>query len=75
MLTQELVAGMLGVRRESLTEAAIKLQQAGYIGYHRGHISVHDSKGLQTRACECYGVVKKELARLLSIDRLRQDAV
>ncbi len=75
VMTQELVAGMLGVRRESITEAANKLQQGGYIRYRRGHISVHDAKGLQTRACECYGVVKKELARLLSDERRQQDTV
>ncbi len=65
VMTQELVASMLGVRRESVTEAAGKLQQAGYIQYRRGHISVLNRSGLETHACECYGVVKKELARLL----------
>lgn len=65
MMTQELVAGLLGVRRESITESAGKLRDAGYIGYRRGHISILDPIGLQTCACECYGVVKKELGRLL----------
>ena len=58
-----------------LGEAAGNLQQGGYIRYRRGHISVLDPKGLQTRACECYAVVKKELARLLSDERYRQDTV
>jgi len=66
VMTQELVASMLGVRRESVTEAAGNLQNAGYIRYRRGHIAVLDRKGLETHACECYGVVKKELDRLLS---------
>lgn len=65
MMTQELVAGLLGVRRESITDAAARLRDAGYIRYRRGHISVLDPVGLQTRACECYGVVRKELGRLL----------
>ncbi|CAD5365900.1 cAMP-binding proteins - catabolite gene activator and regulatory subunit of cAMP-dependent protein kinases [Rubrivivax sp. A210] len=75
VMTQELVASMLGVRRESVTEAAGHLQQLGYIRYRRGHITVLDPQGLQTRACECYGVVKKELARLLCDERYRQDTV
>ena len=66
VMTQELVASMLGVRRESVTEAAGNLQTAGYIRYRRGHIAVLDRKGLEGRVCECYGVVKKELGRLLS---------
>ncbi|MBK6596343.1 MAG: Crp/Fnr family transcriptional regulator [Burkholderiales bacterium] len=66
VMTQELVASMLGVRRESVTEAAGNLQNRGYIRYRRGHIAVLDRAGLETRVCECYGVVKKELARLLS---------
>ncbi len=65
VMTQELVASMLGVRRESVTEAAGKLQDAGYIRYRRGHIAVLERKGLEAHACECYGVVKKELDRLL----------
>jgi CRP-like cAMP-binding protein len=65
VMTQELVASMLGVRRESVTEAAGNLQTAGYIRYRRGHIAVLERQGLQSRVCECYGVVKKELDRLL----------
>ena len=65
VMTQELVASMLGVRRESVTEAAGNLQTAGYIRYRRGHIAVLERQGLEGRACECYGVVKKELQRLL----------
>jgi len=72
VMTQELVASMLGVRRESVTEAAGALQNAGYIRYRRGHIAVLDRVGLETRACECYGVVKKELTRLLNDVRYRQ---
>lgn len=66
VMTQELVASMLGVRREGITEAAGTLQQAGYISYRRGHITVLDRAGLERRACECYQVVRKELRRLLS---------
>jgi CRP-like cAMP-binding protein len=66
VMTQELVASMLGVRRESVTEAAGSLQNAGYIRYRRGHIAVVDRKGLERHTCECYGVVKTELTRLLS---------
>lgn len=66
IMTQELVASMLGVRREGITEAAGKLQHAGYISYRRGHISVLNRAGLEQRTCECYAVVKKELSRLLS---------
>jgi hypothetical protein len=72
-MTQELVAGMLGVRREGITEAAGNLQRAGFIRYRRGHISVLERSGLETLACECYGVVKKELGRLLSDVRYRQE--
>jgi CRP-like cAMP-binding protein len=75
VMTQELVASMLGVRRESVTEAAGKLQELGYIRYRRGHISVTNRQGLQTRSCECYGVVKKELGRLLSDVQYRQEAL
>jgi CRP-like cAMP-binding protein len=64
-ITQELIAGMLGVRREGITEAAGNLQRAGLISYHRGHITVLDRSGLESRACECYIVVKKEFHRLL----------
>ncbi|HWI13714.1 MAG TPA: Crp/Fnr family transcriptional regulator [Burkholderiales bacterium] len=72
VMTQELVARMLGVRREGVTEAAGKLQHAGYIRYRRGHIAVLQRAGLETRTCECYAVVKKELGRLLSDVRYRQ---
>jgi len=65
VMTQELVASLLGVRRESITQAAGGLQSGGYIRYRRGHITVLDPVGLQTCACECYGVVKQELRRLL----------
>jgi CRP-like cAMP-binding protein len=66
-MTQELIANMLGVRREGVTEAALKLQQAGLIRYARGHISVLDRPGLEARSCECYAVVKKEYDRLLPV--------
>ena len=72
IMTQELVASMLGVRREGITEAAGNLQRAGVINYRRGHISVLERSGLEARACECYAVVKKELSRLLSGVRYRQ---
>jgi CRP-like cAMP-binding protein len=65
VMTQELIANMLGVRREGVTEGALKLQQAGLIRYARGHITVLDRYGLQKRSCECYAVVKKEYDRLL----------
>lgn len=65
-MTQELIANMLGVRREGITEAAGNLQRAGFISYRRGHITVLDRLGLETSTCECYAVVKKELSRLLS---------
>jgi len=73
IMTQELVASMLGVRREGITEVAGKLQHAGVIRYRRGHIAVLERAGLETRACECYAVVRKELNRLLSDVRYRQD--
>ncbi|MEO8768132.1 MAG: Crp/Fnr family transcriptional regulator [Nitrosospira sp.] len=63
-MTQELIASMLGVRREGITEAAGKLQNAGIIRYRRGHIMVLDRSGLETHVCECYSVVKKEFDRL-----------
>ena len=72
IMTQELVASMLGVRREGITEAAGNLQRAGFISYRRGHIAVLDRGGLETHACECYAVVKKELQRLLSDVQYRQ---
>lgn len=65
VMTQELIANMLGVRREGVTEAAGNLQQAGLIRYQRGHITVLDRVGLEKRTCECYAVVKKEYDRLL----------
>jgi CRP-like cAMP-binding protein len=70
-MTQDLVAGLLGVRRESITEAAGRLQQLGFIHYRRGHIDVVDRIGLQSRACECYAVVKNEMNRLLPGTALR----
>lgn len=63
--TQELIARLLGVRRESITDAAGRLQQAGYIRYRRGHISVIDRMGLEQTVCECYGVLKLECQRLM----------
>jgi CRP-like cAMP-binding protein len=66
LMTQELVANMLGVRRESITEAAGSLQNAGCISYRRGHISVLDRQKLESSVCECYSVVKKEFIRLMS---------
>ena len=65
-LTQELIANILGVRREGITEAAGKLQQAGLIQYSRGHITVLDRSGLEARVCECYQVVKTESERLMA---------
>jgi len=66
VMTQELVANALGVRREGITEAAGKLQRAGIISYRRGHISVLTRAGLEHGSCECYEVVKRETARLLT---------
>ena len=65
VMTQELIADMLGVRREGVTEAAGKLQSEGLIHYSRGHISVLDRRRLEARVCECYAVVKREYDRLL----------
>jgi CRP-like cAMP-binding protein len=65
VMTQELIANMLGVRREGVTEAAGKLQKDGVIQYSRGHIKVLDRAKLEKRVCECYAVVKKEFDRLL----------
>jgi CRP-like cAMP-binding protein len=65
-ITQELIASMLGVRREGITVAAGNLQSAGLISYRRGHITVLDRSGLESLGCECYNVVKKEFYRLLS---------
>jgi Mn-dependent DtxR family transcriptional regulator len=64
-MTQELIANMLGVRREGVTEAAGKLQRDGLISYVRGKITVDDREGLEARVCECYRVVKAESDRLL----------
>jgi Mn-dependent DtxR family transcriptional regulator len=72
IMTHELVANAFGVRRESITEAAGKLQRAGLIRYRRGHLEVYERSGLEAGACECYAVVKKELDRLLSDVRYRQ---
>ena len=69
VMTQELIANMLGVRREGVTEGAMRLQQAGLIRYARGHITVLDRAGLEARTCECYAVVKKEYDRLLPVAR------
>ena len=65
IMTQELIANMLGVRREGVTEAASKVQKAGLISYRRGHITILDRAGLEKRTCECYKVVKVEYDRLL----------
>ena len=73
VMTQELVASMLGVRREGITAAAGRLQRAGLINYRRGHIAVLERAGLEARACECYAVVRKELDQLRSDVRQRQD--
>ncbi|MCU6433868.1 Crp/Fnr family transcriptional regulator [Undibacterium sp. Jales W-56] len=70
-ITQELIANTLGVRREGITEAAGKLQQEGFISNRRGHITVVNRGGLEHKVCECYEVVKKEFARLLSDVRQR----
>jgi CRP-like cAMP-binding protein len=67
VMTQELIANMLGVRREGVTEGALKLQEAGLIRYARGRITVLDRAGLEKRTCECYEVVKKEYDRLLPV--------
>jgi CRP-like cAMP-binding protein len=70
-MTQELIANMLGVRREGVTEAAGKLQNCGFIRYRRGHITVLDRAGLEDHVCECYAVVRKEYIRLLPGARRR----
>ena len=72
VMTQELIAGMLGVRREGITEAAGNLERAGAIRYRRAHITVLDRSALEARCCECYAVVRKEANRLLSDVRYRQ---
>lgn len=66
IMTQELIANMLGVRREGVTESAGKLQRAGLVSYNRGHITVLDRPGLEKRVCECNAVVKREYDRLLN---------
>lgn len=68
VMTQDLIANMLGVRREGVTEGAAKLQKAGLINYTRGRITVMDRVGLEKRVCECYAVVKKEYDRLLPME-------
>jgi CRP-like cAMP-binding protein len=72
VMTQELVAALLGVRREGITEAAGRLQHAGFIRSRRGHIAVLARAGLETRVCECYAVVKSEFGRLLADVRPRE---
>jgi CRP-like cAMP-binding protein len=72
-VTQELIAHMLGVRREGVTAAAQHLQKLGLIHCSRGHIAVLDRRGLEQRACECYGVVRKEYERLLPHNRLTKE--
>ena len=67
VMTQELISNMLGVRREGVTEAALKLQNSGLIRYARGHITVLDRPALEKRTCECYAVVKNEYDRLLPV--------
>jgi CRP-like cAMP-binding protein len=74
VMTQELIANMLGVRREGVTEAAGKLQAAGLIHYSRGRITVPDRTQLEARVCECYAVVKKEYDRLLPAHEPRERA-
>ena len=74
-MTQELIASMIGVRREGITEAAGHLQQCGVISYRRGHITVLDRLGLESRVCECYSVVKNEFDRLLREVHNRQQPV
>ena len=73
VMTQELIAGMLGVRWEGITEAAGKLQHAGFIRYRRAHITVLERTGLESGACECYAAGKKELTRLLPAVRHPRD--
>jgi CRP-like cAMP-binding protein len=65
-MTQELLGGILGVRREGITEAAGRLQDAGFIRYRRGHILVTDRAGLETSACECYGAMKREIGAMFA---------
>ena len=72
VMTQELVANMLGVRREGITEAAGNLQRFGFVSYRRGHLAVLDRSGLEKHACECYDVVRTEMKRLFSDMQPRQ---
>ena len=72
VITQELIAGMLGVRREGITQTSGNLQDAGFIRHRRGHITVLERSGLEKRTCECHAVVKKEMNRLLSDVQYRQ---
>ena len=72
VMTQELVANMLGVRREGITEAAGNLQRLGFISYRRGHIAVLDRSGLEKHTCECYEVVRTEMKRLFADMQQRQ---
>lgn len=69
-MTQELIASMLGVRREGVTEAAGRLQRAGSIAYQRGHITIHDRTALEACVCECYDIVRSEVTRLFPDRRL-----
>jgi hypothetical protein len=75
LLTHEHIAELIGVRRESVTDAARKLQIVGCIRYHRGHISVIDRTGLEARSCECYRVAKRETDRLLEMSRSAKLAI
>jgi Mn-dependent DtxR family transcriptional regulator len=70
VMTQELIANMLGVRREGVTEAAGNLQRDGLIIYRRGHITILDRVKMEQRVCECYAVVKREYNRILSPNRI-----
>ena len=72
IVTQELIAGILGVRREGITEIARKLQEAGTIRYRRGHVTVIDRRGLQEGACECYDIIRKEFDRVFDDVRTRE---
>jgi DNA-binding FadR family transcriptional regulator len=74
-LTHEHIAELMGVRRESVTEAARKLQIAGCIRCRRGHISVVDRPGLEARSCECYRIAKRETDRLLEMSRTMRPAL
>lgn len=74
IITQEMIAHMLGVRREGITEAAGQMQREGVIHYRRGYITVLKRSGLEARVCECHAVVKKEMSRLLSDVQYRQSA-